>query len=255
MKSIDARAMNPEQLRKEVNKIWWFHQINLGNGIVTPGFDRSPQRLKKIRLPEDLRGKTVLDIGAFDGYFSFEVEKRGAKVLAMDEYAWEGKYPWPSDFKGTKKGFELAKKILKSKVKDIKMNVYDLSPKIGTFDLVLFLGVLYHLQHPLLALQKIAQVTREQLILETHVDSLLSKRPAMTFYPTNELDNFPTNWWGPNPEAVVAMLKTAGFKKIKVYNRHSLIYQFCRAVYCKIRYGHSFYQKLQQNRMVFHAWK
>ncbi len=249
-------AVDSERLKKEVSGLWWFHRIDLGNGIITPGIDRSAEKLKLIRMPQDLRGKTVLDIGAFDGYFSFEAEKRGAEVLAMDSYAWEGGYPWSkSEFKTTKKTFELARKTLNSKVKDINLNVYELSPKVGTFDIVLFLGVLYHLQHPLLALEKIASVTREQLILETHVDSLLSRRPAMTFYPSDELEKNPTNWWGPNPRAVVAMLKTVGFKKIKAYKMHSFFHQFCRALYYKVRHNHPFFPMLQQNRMVFHAWK
>lgn len=248
--------MDVGELKKVVDGICWFHKIDLGNGIITPGNDRSSERLKTIRMPADLRGKTVLDIGAYDGFFSFEAEKRGAKrVLATDHYAWEGMYPWKSGFKGTKKGFELARTVLNSKVEDMKLNVYDLSPKTGVFDLVLFLGVLYHLQHPLLALERVASVTREQLILETHVDALLNKRPVIIFYPNDELEKNPTNWCGPNPAAVVGMLKTVGFKKIKVYNRRSFFYQLCRAVYCKVKYRRSFFQTLQQNRMVFHAWK
>jgi tRNA (mo5U34)-methyltransferase len=83
----------------------------------------------------------------------------------------------------------------------------DLSPtRVGEFDLVLFLGVLYHLRNPFLALEKVASVTRSSLIVETVVDLLGMKRPAMAFYAGTELNRDPTNWWGPNPAAVVAML-------------------------------------------------
>jgi hypothetical protein len=92
------------------------------------------------------------------------------------------------------------------------LDVYDLSPdRIGRFDLVLFAGVLYHLRHPLLALEKVASVTADQLILCTHIDLIQVKRPAMAFYPGNELNNDITNWWGPNLPALEAMLKSVGF--------------------------------------------
>ena len=74
---------------------------------------------------------------------------------------------------GTKAGFELARKALDSKVEDLSIDVLDLSPeRIGEFDLVLILGVLYHMRHPLLALERVASVTKDQLVLETHVDFL-----------------------------------------------------------------------------------
>jgi hypothetical protein len=101
------------------------------------------------------------------------------------------------------RGFELAREALDSRVEDLDIDVMNLSPeRIGAFDLVLFLGVLYHLRHPLLALEWVASVTAAQLILETHVDLTWVRRPAMAFYRGQELDWDPTNWWGPNPSAV-----------------------------------------------------
>lgn len=137
--------MNIDDLKTEVLKIKWFHRIDLGNGIITPGVDESPAKLKKLGLPEDLHGKTVLDIGAWDGFFSFETERRGAKrVLATDYFCWGG------EGCGTKAGFELARKALNSNVEDMEIDVLELSPeKVGQFDLVLCLGVLYHMKHPL----------------------------------------------------------------------------------------------------------
>jgi len=200
-----------DDLKKEVSKIKWWHKIDLGNGIITPGLQDTRDKLKRIGLTEDLTGINVLDIGAWDGFFSFEVERRGAKrVLATDSFCWSGE-GW-----GTKAGFDLARKVLDSKVEDMEIDVFDLSPdKVGTFDLVLFLGVLYHMRHPLLALERVFGVTGNQLIIETHVDMLQVKYPVMKFYPGAELYNDGTNWWGPNPSAVVAMLKAVGFKKVK----------------------------------------
>ena len=115
--------MNVEELKNEVAKIRWWHKIDLGNGIVTPGYDQSSTKLKKLKIPKDLSGKTVLDIGAWDGFFSFEAERRGAKrVLAIDSFCWSGE-GW-----GTKAGFNLARKALGSKVEDREMEVLDISP-------------------------------------------------------------------------------------------------------------------------------
>ena len=136
------------------------------------------------------------------------------------------------------------------------IDVLELSPeRVGVFDLVLFLGVLYHLRHPLLALAHIFSVTGKQLILETHTDMLWSTRPAMVFYPGPELYGDPTNWWGPNPAAVVAMLKSVGFRKVQLVSKqHSPLFTLGAAAYLKIRRRAPFFPTLQQNRMVFHAW-
>src|SRR5688572_664501 len=93
--TTDHRSMNttlgPDELRElrdEVNRLQWWHTIDLGHGIVTPGQGGSDDRLSWMGMPEDLTGKSVLDVGAFDGLFSFEAEKRGAtRVVAIDETA------------------------------------------------------------------------------------------------------------------------------------------------------------------------
>src|SRR5437588_8863504 len=130
--------LGAEQLREEVDKLDWYHRMDLGHGVVTPGHDTTASKLRELDLPESLDGKTVLDIGAWNGFFSFEAERRGAKrVLAMDNECWlnpDGVY--------SKAGFELARRALGSGVEDITLDVMDLSPeRVGTFDVVLFLGV------------------------------------------------------------------------------------------------------------------
>ena len=110
--AIDPQAPAAGDLRQRVGKIRWYHRIDLGDGIVTPGVDPSPRKLERLRLPADLGGKTVLDVGAWDGFFSFEAERRGAsRVLATDSYAWSG-VDW-----GTKQGFELARARLGSRAR------------------------------------------------------------------------------------------------------------------------------------------
>ena len=204
-----------QALRAEVDQIKWWHPIDLGGGLITPGIDVTPARLAEIRMPEDLTGLTVLDIGAWDGFFSFEAERRGARrVLATDSFCWDGG-GW-----GTKKGFELARRVLGSKVEDKWIEVLSLSPDtVGVFDVVLFLGVLYHMKHPLLALERVASVTRGQLIMQTQVDMLAVNRPAIAFYPGKELGGDPTNWCGPNPAALEAMLETVGFRKVEILSK------------------------------------
>ena len=82
--------MDPAVLRARVDELEWFHSIDLGGGVVTPGRDRSEQKLARLGLPQDLSGQRVLDVGAYDGFFSFAAECRGAEhVLAVDTLAWE----------------------------------------------------------------------------------------------------------------------------------------------------------------------
>jgi tRNA (mo5U34)-methyltransferase len=218
-----------EKVRAEIANVNWYHQIDLGDGIVTPGVDDSPSRMAPLELPRDLSGKSVLDIGAWDGFFSFEAERRGAsRVLATDSYCWSGE-GW-----GTKEGFLTASRILGSRVDDLEIDVMDLSPdRIGTFDLVLFVGVLYHMRHPLLALERVAGVTGDQLIFDSHTAMIEEREPVMLFYPGTELNNDPTNWWGPNPPAVEAMLRDVGF--LRTERKHP--------------------ELIRQGRLIIHAWK
>jgi tRNA (mo5U34)-methyltransferase len=210
---IQAKPVTKDELQRDIGKIRWWHQIDLGNGIVTPGGDTTLRRIADLGLPEDLSGKSVLDIGAWDGAFSFECERRGAaRVLATDSFVWEGK-TW-----GSKEGFELARRALGSRVEDLLIDVFDLTAsRVGTFDVVLFAGVLYHLKHPLLALERVAEVTGGQLILNSHINLTNLDRPAMAFYPGSEQNNDASNWWGPNVPALRAMLQTVGFRKIEVF--------------------------------------
>jgi len=237
-------------LRSRVDAIRWFHTIDLGGGVVTPGIDDSPVRLARVQLPPSLEGKTVLDIGAWDGFFSFECERRGAaRVVAADHFSWHGP-GW-----GTKAGYTLAHQALGSRVEDVDIDVMDLSPdRIGTFDVVLFLGVLYHLRHPLLALERVASVTRDYLIVETVVDLVGFRRPAMAFYPGRELNNDPTNWWGPNLPAVRGMLESLGFREVIVPTPlPNAAYRAARALYHRVRGKNTLAEAFRQDRAVFHA--
>ena len=205
--------MNTEQLTEKVFARPWFHRIDLGHGIVTPGVDDSPSKLGIVHMPDDLTGKTVLDIGAYDGFFSFEAERRGAqRVLATDHYCWQ------AGGMGDGEGFKIAHEALNSRVEAQLIPVEEISPEtVGMFDVVLFLGVLYHAPDPLRYLRVVRSVCREMMILETHLDAQDYPRPAMVFYPGATLNNDPTNFWGPNIPCVAEMLKEVGFPRLTFF--------------------------------------
>lgn len=241
--------MSPEELKARVAEIRWYHTIDLGQGIVTPGVFRTRDTLERLHLPSDFAGLSVLDIGAWDGFYSFEAERRGAaRVLATDHFCWSGP-GW-----GSKAGFELARRALGSRVEDLDIDVLDLSPeRVGTFDVVLFLGVLYHMRHPLLALERVASVTGRYLVLETAVDMLWTKRPALAFYPSAELDRDPTNWFGPNVPAIIGLLRAVGFRSVEVVSKTSLPHRIARAAKWTLQRRGRFWPTVSQGRVVVRA--
>jgi tRNA (mo5U34)-methyltransferase len=244
-----------DDLRAAVAAQGWFHTIDLGDGIVTKGRDESPRKLGWIGLPDDLRGRTVLDVGAWDGFFSFECERRGAdRVVALDGPAWREPAWGPGGF-GTRSGFELARRALGSSVEDVELELKDISPEsVGRFDVVLFLGVLYHMRHPLLALERVASVTGSLLIVETHADLIRLRRPAAAFYPGREVNRDASNWWGPNPAAVAAMLETVGFPRAEiVYRPRGFPFSIARGIRRKRRGGDSLRRAVNYGRTTVHG--
>ena len=197
-----------DELRAEVGRLWWWHTMELRPGIVTPGRQPVADLLPLFGIPERLDGMSVLDVGAWDGALSFECERRGAKrVVACDVWQTSGRA-----------AFDLARDELGSEVEARQCNVYDLNMNgdLGQFDLVLFLGVLYHLKHPLLALERVAAATRPRglAIVDTVVDLTGMPRPAVAYYPGDEINGDPTTWCAPNHPALRWMLRDAGFDEI-----------------------------------------
>jgi tRNA (mo5U34)-methyltransferase len=205
---------SPITTQEKIDALGWWHSIELGDGLVSKGL--KPLELlgaeANLVYKDDIKGKSVLDIGAWDGAFSFAAEDRGARdVLATDHYCWVGE-GW-----GKKASFDLAKEARGSKIRELVIDVPDITlERVGPFDIVLFLGVFYHLKHPFLALEQIASIPTELLVLETVVTVDSGSEPLMKFFPGRELDNDPSNWWAPNISCVKAMLQVCGFNKIEI---------------------------------------
>lgn len=222
MKQKNNKYSKKEIIEKVEKVTYWGQSIPLPYGIITPGkVMGNLQTFGKLRLQDDLLGKRVLDVGAFDGYYSFECEKRGAQVLAIDNL---NRMKRPEEIQHShlgNLGFETVKDILDSKVEFRNMDVYDINPEVvGSFDIVLFLGVLYHLKHPALALEKISKVTREQLIIETeYFRSPFKKLPLLEYIEGDSLNQDPTNFCRPNTMWTKFVLKDYGFSKVTILNK------------------------------------
>ncbi len=207
----------------------WYHRIELPGGIVTPGW--APLNPESYGIPTDLTGARVLDVGAWDGYWTFTALARGAReVVAVDDFsdhldtqtnaprqAWET--------------FDLCRDALgygEDRCRRLQMNVYDITPEVlGTFDVVFFFGTLYHLRHPLLALDKLAAVCSGAIYVESAVLDDYSvyrglgqgykNEMVMEFYPESQFGNNPTNWWSPTTFCLAQMVRASGFKEVRYW--------------------------------------
>jgi tRNA (mo5U34)-methyltransferase len=206
----------------------WFHNIHLPNGFQTApdhyfgDFPKFKWNDIKGSIPKDLTGQTALDIGCNAGFYSFELAKRGADVLGIDldpHYLRQAK--WAAKEMG-----------LADKVKFKQMQVYDLAKLRRNFDIVIFMGVFYHLRYPTLAMDIVCQKVNKLLVFQTLTmpgeevlpsipDMGIDQRkkmlrkgwPVMAFIE-NKLAGDITNWWAPNHAAILAMLRTCGMKVV-----------------------------------------
>jgi tRNA (mo5U34)-methyltransferase len=236
-----------EELQREIDAIpYWWHSIDLGDGVVTPGKMAAlarmdgracmQQALGILRLP-DLRGKSVLDIGAWDGFYSFEAERQGAsRVVALDHYVWsvdweaagrsgstasphERAEAWQPERLPGKRGFDLAHRELGSSVEAVvgDFMTMDLEP-LGRFDVVMFLGVLYHLHNPFAAIERLTQVTAGLVVIESEAVAFpgMEHLALCEFFESDERAGDATNWWAPNMQALTGMCRAAGFEQVEV---------------------------------------
>jgi len=261
---------------------FWWHSIDVGQGITTPGH-KTPTHLaaelKSLRLP-DLRKKTVLDIGAWDGFYSFAAERLGAeRVTALDHFVWsidlkEHKkyydnciargvspepyetmpYYKPVELPG-KRGFATARELRGSKVESIVADFMNTDLKsIGTFDVVLFLGVLYHMKYPIESLERLAALAREVAIIETEAVFLpgLEEHAFCEYFEKGELNHDISNWWAPNQKALVGMCRTAGFRNVTVTPTVPTLPAWTQL---PLHFGVVGKKRLLRYRAVVQAWK
>ena len=206
----------------------WYHCIDVAPGVSTPGwFDLRPV-VGELPWP-DLHGLRCLDVGTYDGFLAFEMERRGASevvatdLAAYEDWDWEHDQrrrgtEWLRNHAGPEKGlgFEVARGLLGSSATLHQVNVYDLDPEvIGQFDLVCCGSLLLHLRDPLRALAAIRSVCRGLLLCTDQVDlrlSLLTRRRALV-----RLDGTggQTQWWIPNPAGHRQMVRAAGFDVLR----------------------------------------
>jgi tRNA (mo5U34)-methyltransferase len=238
-------GLTPAGLREYVGRMGWYHQIDLGGGVLTPAMKSEADITREWDLfgLGDLAGRSLLDIGGIDGAYAFRAEQAGAnRVAVLDHYLWatdadhyadiyrehvdKGKTPpaphesdaWHPDTMPSRWRFDTARQALGSYVEAIPVDFMDCDlDEIGSWDVVLYLGVLYHMPDPVCALRRVAAVTREQAIIETEAMFLRGHPEALwRFFPAGELNNDRSNWWAPNLAALMGLVGAAGFSDAEI---------------------------------------
>jgi tRNA (mo5U34)-methyltransferase len=218
-------SISPERIRERVTELGeWFHNINLGGVQTAPEHflgDYPAVKWQRFAdaIPHDLSGCSVLDVGCNGGFYSLEMKRRGAdRVLAVDS---DARYLAQARFAAEVEGADIEFR---------EMSVYELPLLDETFDIVLFMGVLYHLRHPLLALDILHEhACRDMLVFQSMLRGSAESaqvKPDYQFWESDQFDDDayprlyfvehkyagdPTNWWIPNRACAEAMLRSAGF--------------------------------------------
>jgi tRNA (mo5U34)-methyltransferase len=218
-------ALTPDQIRERAAALGdWFHNIDLNGAPTAPNhflgdYPNVKWQMFRHAVPEDLSGKTVLDIGCNAGFYSIEMKRRGAdRVVGID---FDDRYLDQARFAAEVKGQDIEFR---------KLSVYDVAELGERFDVVLFMGVLYHLRHPLLALDLIHDhVAGDLMIYQSMQRGAAEDHPVEANYDFFQQDHFNepaypklhfieheyagdwTNWWAPNAACSAAMLRSAGF--------------------------------------------
>ncbi len=216
---------------------YWYHKIELPDGITTPGW--APIDAKAYSIPEDLTGKRVLDVGAWDGYWTFEALKRGAaQVVAIDDFS-DNLGSLTDEQRPRWETFDLCREALgynKDACKRYEMSVYDVNNivqngglALGQFDVVFFFGTLYHLKYPQLALDELAKLCTGSIHIESAICDKFSPYQGgidngyadndvvMEFYPGSEYGDNKNNWWVPSLRCLGSMVQAAGFEDVHLW--------------------------------------
>ena len=214
--------MGQAELAARVDGYGWYHTIDLGNGVVTKGmFDHRPV-LDRYMLPADLSGKTCLDVATMDGFWAFEMERRGAKEVVAVDIDDPEKADWPASLRsgstkqmGHEKAerFGLAAEQLGSKVKRVIRSVYDLDTDVGEFDFVFCGDLLVHLKDPVSAVEGIRRVCRGSAVIVNPVQEFrfARRRPMARLDGIDEFE-----WWITNLAGLERLVRAAGFPRVEV---------------------------------------
>jgi tRNA (mo5U34)-methyltransferase len=212
-------------LHEQIAEHDWYHTIELAPGVVTPGWFDTRRALPQLPFPASLAGLRCLDVGTFDGFWAFEMERRGAEEVVAADIEDLSECDWPAGsapataeaFESRKaqgRGFALAHEALGSEVRKIHRNIYDLDPATdGEFDFVYVGSLLLHLRDPIGALQSVRGVCRGRLLLVDAVDlglTALMRQPAATLDAVGR-----PWWWRPNMAGLVRMVEAAGFRPVQ----------------------------------------
>lgn len=241
---MERSAQVPADLAEQARGRAWYHTLELGPGLTTEGwFDLRPY-VDRYGIPERLDGLRALDVGTWDGFWAFELERRGADVVALD-LDDERRLDWPPRrrpevFPDARRGdgFRLAKSILGSQVERVEGSIYDARPEqLGQFDLVFCGSVLIHLRDQLLALERIADLCRGTFISAEEYDRASGWAPFPVSRYRADRDSSVV-FWQPSVRTWKRMVWSAGFDHVEVRSRFRMRSRDGWAVRHVVLHGH-----------------
>ena len=229
--AMTTSSASADGLASRVTEHSWYHVLELAPGVTTPGwFDLRPSA-SIVPLPASLEGKRCLDVGTWDGFWAFEMERRGAAEVVAIDIDDPDRWDWPphsrlgedaherlqflADFKSDASGFKLAHETLRSKVERLDLSIYELSPeRVGTFDVVFLGSLLLHLRDPVLALDRLRSVCTGDAIIADTIEAFPTVLRPRT--PVARLEGLDRSWWWmPNRAALHRMIESAGFELLE----------------------------------------
>lgn len=216
-----ASSSGISELQAEVDRYPWYHTLDLGEGVRTRGmFDHAPV-LRHYPIPEDLTGMRCLDVATMDGYWAFEMERRGAASVTALDLENPEQLDWPASLRAhhdksmdeTKAArFAIAKEALGSNVERVLLSAYDLGPDLGSFDFVFCGDLLLHIKDPVTAVENIRSVCSGSAVIANVIKKfrLYEKRPMAEL---DGIDHF--EWWVTNLAGLVRLVQAAGFSRVE----------------------------------------
>lgn len=221
-------SSTPEQLADAAARLRWYHTIDLGGGVVTEGMFDHRRVVSRYLLPDDLAGRRCLDVGTMDGFWAFEMERRGAAEVVAADVGQVDELDWPPLWRRrveptldeTKAArFELAREALGSAVHRVERSVYELGGDLGEFDLVFCGDLLVHLKDPITAVQRLHAVCRGATIICNPIKRFrFSGRRALAQF--DGIEEF--QWWLLSEASIERMMRAAGFARVERGRRFEL---------------------------------